>query len=128
MSLFPKQRRFVSEEACEKNRAEQVRMAPQTVAQLHAIGVAPGAPLRLEYFFYSNKATKGAALAAALATKGYSSECRPAADGSASFCITGWSTPIAVRDADVVAWADEMCSLGFEHDCEFDGWGTTPHQ
>jgi len=129
MSLFSKQTgRYVSAEACERNRARQMSMAPQTVAQLQRIGVAPGTALRLEYFFYSDKADKGAALATALLTGGYSAECRPAADGSPSFCITGWSTPIPVQGAEVRAWTSEMCTLGFEHDCEFDGWGTTPKQ
>ena len=28
----------------------------------------------------------------------------------------------------VVAWTEQMCRLGREHDCEFDGWGTNPRQ
>jgi hypothetical protein len=26
--------------------------------------------------------------------------------------------------ASVLNWTETMCRVGFEHDCEFDGWGT----
>jgi regulator of RNase E activity RraB len=130
MGLFRKRQtyRFVSEDALAKNLASQTEMSPQTVAELHRIGVSPCALLRLEYFFYADEKANGEALAAALLAKGYSSECCPAADGSGLFCITGWTTPIAVHDDVVVKWTAEMCQLGFTHDAEFDGWGTTPGQ
>lgn len=44
------------------------------------------------------------------------------------FLYTGW-TPRLTMSADVVqAWVRQMCDLGFKHDCQFDGWGTTPEQ
>ena len=119
---------FVGEDALAKNLANQTEMSPQTVAELYRIGVSPGAMLRLEYFFYADAKANGEALMAALLAKGYSSECCPAADGSGLFCITGWTTPIAVHEDPVVEWTAEMCQLGFTHDAEFDGWGTTPGQ
>jgi hypothetical protein len=33
-----------------------------------------------------------------------------------------------MSNAVVSAWTREMCEIGFAHDCEFDGWGTTPDQ
>jgi regulator of RNase E activity RraB len=38
--------------------------------------------------------------------------------------ITGWITEITIRDAAVLDWTREMCTLGFKYDCAFDGWGT----
>jgi regulator of RNase E activity RraB len=130
MGLFWKKKpeRFVTEKAYEKNLANQIGLAPQTVAALHRIGVSPGSALRLEYFFYAKAKANGEALVSALRGKGYSAECRPAADGSDLFCITGWSTSIAIDDEPVVGWTAEMCRLGLAHDAEFDGWGTTPEQ
>jgi hypothetical protein len=123
-----KSSRFHDEAAFERNLANQMAMAPQTIEQLRGIGVLPEATLRLEYFFYAASRETGDALTSVLHSKGYSSDCRPAADGSATFCITGWSNPLPMDEATVVRWTAEMCRLGFEHDCEFDGWGTTPHQ
>ena len=42
--------------------------------------------------------------------------------------ITGWTTPLEMSANLVLDWVDQMCNLGFEHDCEFDGWGTNPEQ
>ncbi len=130
MGLFWKKKseRFVTQEAFEKILANQTGMVPQTVAELHRIGVSPGAALRLEYFFYAKSKASGEALKAELQGKGYTSECRSSADGSKLFYITGWSTPIVMSEEPVVGWTAEMCRLGFAHDVEFDGWGTTPEQ
>ena len=120
--------RFVEPSAFDRNLAIQMTMAQQTVVQLHEAGMKPGARLRLEYFFYAASRANGEGLARALVDKGYSSECRPAADGSSLFCITGWSVPFAIDQGTAVAWTNDMCGLGYDHDCEFDGWGTNPHQ
>lgn len=130
MGLFWKKKtdRFVTEEAFEKNLANQIRMAPQTVAELYRIGVPPGAALRLEFFFYAKSNANGESLTVALQGKGYSAECQLSADGSELLCITGWSTPIAMYDESVIGWTAEMCRIGRAHDAEFDGWGTTPEQ
>jgi regulator of RNase E activity RraB len=120
--------RLVDQAAYERNLASQTTMAPQTVTQLHEAGMQPRALLRLEYFFYAASRSNGDALARDLLAKGYSSECRPAADGSPLFCITGWSTPFPIDEGSAVAWTTEMCRLGYAHDCEFDGWGTNPDQ
>src|SRR4051812_39807203 len=120
--------RYVDQSAFERILASQTTMAPQTVAELHKAGMPPQALLRLEYFFYASSLSNGEALARDLVGKGYSSECSPAADGGPLFCITGWTTPFAIDEGSAVAWTAEMCRLGFDHDCEFDGWGTNPHQ
>ena len=130
MGLFwkSKTKPFISERASEKNLSKQTRLAPQVVAQLHRVGVRPGAMLRLEYFFYAKSKANGEALRDVLMAKGYSSECRPSAGWGRFFCVTGWTTPIAVVDDPIVTWTAEMCRLGFAHDAEFDGWGTNPKQ
>lgn len=44
------------------------------------------------------------------------------------YIITGWSTKIIMADGIVAEWVNKMCELAYKHDCEFDGWGTTPDQ
>jgi hypothetical protein len=31
-----------------------------------------------------------------------------------------------MNELEVVSWTETMCRIGFEHDAEFDGWGTVP--
>ena len=123
-----KPQRHVSEPAFRENLAKQTTMSPQTVAQLRKHGVTDQANLKLEFFFYTDKEAKGQALAKALADLRYQVECGPAAGDTRLILVTGWTTPINMGEGAVVAWTEKMCRLGYEHDCEFDGWGTNPSQ
>ncbi len=127
--LFGKRnRRFVSEEAFESNLARQASMCSQVLNVLREHGITEQAQLKLEYFFYTDSGHKASALAEALQQKGYSAEHRPSADGSGTLVITGWTTKMPTDETTVVAWTKAMCRLGFEHDCEFDGWDTSLEQ
>ncbi len=123
-----KQSRLIDRDSFERNLASQTAMAPQTVAQLQNAGMRPKANLRLEYFFYAASSSNGEDLARDLKAKGYSAECRRSADGSSLYCITGWTVPFPIDETSTVEWTEEMCRLGYHHDCEFDGWGTNPIQ
>jgi hypothetical protein len=123
-----KPQRYVRESAFRENLAKQTTMSPQTVAQLRKHGVTHEANLKLEFFFYTDHVAKGQALAKSLQDLQYKVECGPAADDSRSVLVTGWTTPLKMSEDSVVAWTEKMCRLGYEHDCEFDGWGTNPSQ
>jgi hypothetical protein len=120
--------RFVSEGEFQSNLSPQTAMAPETLAQLRMHGVTEEKSLRLELFFYTNAEKKAQALAAALEAEGYQVRFGTSASDASRLVITGWTLPIAMVDATVVAWTDRMTRLGYEHDCEFDGWGTNPDQ
>jgi hypothetical protein len=120
---------FVSEAEFESNYERQTKMAPETVGQLRQYGVTPESELRLEYFFYTTSQDKAQALAAVLEAKGYSVEfVGPSASDASQQVITGWTTPMLMETEGVVNWTGDMTRLGYEHDCEFDGWGTNPSQ
>ena len=120
--------RFYSDASHQENRALQARMSPQTLQQLRSYGVTDASELRLEYFFYTDTAAKASALAEVLAKKGYKSGHGESAGDDKMFVVTGWTSPMLMNEKTVVKWTREMCRLGFEHDCEFDGWGTNPTQ
>lgn len=122
------ERRYHTRGACEANVANQARMAPQTVAQLRQLGVTATTQLELEVFFYTDAEPKAAGLDAALARLGYRVRSGPSASGEGRFLVTGWTTRMRMDEAVVVGWTRQMCELGYEHDCEFDGWGTNPDQ
>ena len=121
-------KRFVSRESFESNLVKQVAMAPQTLAQLRNYDVSPEHRLKLEFFFYTNAPSKASSLAEALGKMRYQVGHGPSASDRKLQAITGWSSPIAMQDKVVRDWSKQMCDLGFEHDCEFDGWGTNPRQ
>lgn len=123
-----KQKRFIDEQAHEENRRGQLAMSPATMAQLRAYDVTPETRLRLEFFFYTNTAAKGRSLAQRLSDMGYDATHRRAAQDKRLHLVTGWTTPLTMSDQAVTDWTERMCNLGYECDCEFDGWGTNPAQ
>ena len=125
----PNPKRFLSDAAYQKNLANQLAMTPQTLAELARVGMARDAVLPLEYFFYTNKRERAEELAEALRGLGYSAEARPAApaeDSEDSFLTTGWTTPMPMDEVTVLGWTRNMAQLGFQYDCDFDGWGAHP--
>jgi Regulator of ribonuclease activity B len=119
--------RFVTEAAFQQNLAKQKKMSPMTLAELHKLGVPESKSLRLEYFFYTDTEAKAQSLAASLKKLQYDAKSEPSAGNARQFLVTGWSAPIRMSEQDVVSWTDQMCRLGFEHDADFDGWGTSPN-
>jgi len=92
------------------------------------MGVTDERQLKLEYFFYTNTKEKAAALAQKLTDLGYAGGFDYAATNKKEFVIKGWTSPMKMDDKTVLDWTASMCDLGREHDCDFDGWGTTPEQ
>lgn len=128
-NLFKKKNsQFISEEQNKDNLASQLNMSPQTVEQLRDLGINEDRELKLEYFFYTNSPEKAEALSKELSGMGYGSEFGQAAHDKRIQIVTGWSSPLKMTTAKVLEWTESMCHAGFKHDCEFDGWGTTPEQ
>jgi hypothetical protein len=120
--------RFQTDDAYAQNRARQLAMTPQTIAQLREYGVTDHSQLKLEYFFYTNAKEKAAALARRLADMGYAGRHDNSASDKKQFVVSGWTTPMKMDDQTVLDWTSRMCEAGHDHDCEFDGWGTNPQQ
>jgi hypothetical protein len=121
-------KRFVPTGTFEANLRKQLAMTPQTVAELRALGVTTDTSLRLEFFFYTDTADKALALKSSLAELKYEVEQKVSASDTKLRVVTGWSTAIQMKDDVVLAWTEQMCRIGFSHDCDFDGWGTNPTQ
>lgn len=121
-------KRFVAPGTFEADLRKQLAMTPQTVAQLRSLGVTTETSLRLEFFFYTDTTDKAVALTSALAELKYEVEQKVSASDKNLRVITGWSTAMQMKDNVVLAWTEQMCRIGFSHDCDFDGWGTNPTQ
>ncbi|SEL94271.1 ribonuclease E inhibitor RraB [Parapedobacter koreensis] len=128
--LKPKSKsgQFVTEVAFNRNRDKQMQMATQTLDQLRKVNVPVGKELKLEYFFYTNTAEKAERLANEIGKLNYSVRYGISAGDKKLFIITGWTTEMEMADDVVTQWTKHMCELGYQFDCEFDGWGTDPNQ
>src|SRR5213593_749761 len=112
--------RFQTDEAYTENRAKQLAMTPQTLAQLRKDEVTDQTLRKLEYFFYTNTKEKAAALAQKLADMGYTASYDHSASDKKQFVVTGWTSRMMMDDQTVLDWTGRMCDAGHEHDCEFD--------
>ena len=128
MNLFSrfgkKGNRFISEAVFKKNISSQLTMSPQTLEALRAHGVKDSDLKKLEFFFYTNTEAKAAALASTLMAKKYEVEYGISAGDDNNYLVTGWTTPLQMDMVTVLDWTKAMCELGYENDCDFDGWGT----
>ncbi|MBK9176245.1 MAG: ribonuclease E inhibitor RraB [Flavobacteriales bacterium] len=116
--------RFVQEEAFKQNLALQSRTTHRTLDELGKRGVGPERMKKVEFFFYSNKLTKVQELVRDLKQLGYDAEARASASGDGTFIATGWTQPVSMAEDAMVEWTERMCTLGYQRDCDFDGWGT----
>jgi hypothetical protein len=121
-------RRYVTEQAFQKNLRNQLAGSPRTLEQLLKLGVPRESCLRLEVFFYSDSEERAQNLAGHLSESGYEVSCQPSAHDERLWLVNGWSTPVRMTETSVLEWTGSMCRVGFDHDCKFDGWGTFPDQ
>lgn len=122
-------KRYVSDSALKSSLAKQSEMNSQTLAQLKNYGVNSDSELKLEFFFYTNEQDKASNLAIDLKALDYEIETVNKAVGDEKlWIVSGWTTKIKMDINSVTDWTTKMCNLGFEHDCDFDGWGTNPDQ
>jgi hypothetical protein len=120
--------RYVSENGFQKNLAKQTAMSPQTLKELREFEVTDETRLELEFFFYTNTQKKAVALSEALKKLRYSIEVGPSPDNKREYLITGWTKKMEMSENTLTEWTRRMCRLGFDLDCEFDGWATSPEQ
>lgn len=133
MGLFSffgsKDSRYVSESTFKKSVVKQKEMNSQTLTQLSKYGVDDKSQLSLEFFFYTDKQDKASNLAIELKKLNYGLETVDKSAGDPKiWVITGWTTPIKMDIGSVTNWTEKMCQIGFDNDCDFDGWGTNPDQ
>jgi len=128
-SFFGKDERYISESTFKKNVQKQKEMSGQTLSQLSKYGVGGDSELSLEFFFYTDDQNKANDLAIELKKLNYSIDTVDKSAGDPKlWAVTGWTTQIQMNIASVTKWTEQMCRIGFENDCDFDGWGTNPDQ
>ncbi|GGB16256.1 MULTISPECIES: ribonuclease E inhibitor RraB [Mucilaginibacter] len=119
---------FVSAEAFSEKSAIQINMLPVLMEKLRELNVDEDRELMLEFFFYTNTYQKAQIFAQELSNLSYQVKFGVSEGDKKLFIITGWSDKVKMKEAVVASWINQMCSLAYKFDCEFDGWGTIPDQ
>ena len=90
-------------------------------------GVTETDHLKLEFAFFTNDVDKAESLKKALAIRSdYSID--EITRVKKLWRLTGWSNKIRMDIDSLNHWTFDMCKIGFDNDCKFDGWGTFPEK
>ena len=123
-----KNKRFVSEEEAQNDLVPgQIASNYPLIELLRQHGVTENDELKLEFAFFTNDKTKAESLKAALGSRS-NYEVAEVDKTKKLWRLTGWSSKIKMDIDSVNHWTFDMCKIGFDHDCKFDGWGTFPEK
>lgn len=129
-ALFPldgnAQTQFVTEKAYKSNVLKQLKLTSGTLAELRKKNVIETTELKLEYFFYTNAVKKAKELSDQLQIFGYGAGVKKTPDNQKLYLITGLSSKMKMSEKLLREWTKVMCDLGYEFDCEFKSWKTSP--
>lgn len=121
--LKPKQKKqFVSEIDFITNLNRQSHLAIETLVQLRELHIEEEDKLKIDYFFYTNTAEKSQAIAKEMQKRNYLVTYEAMPNTKNLFVVKGQSNGIQMMHEVLKQWATGMCELGYQCDCNFDGW------
>lgn len=92
---------------------------------MHKLADEEEKKLPVEFFFYTNSIEKAKGLVSEIVKLQYEVYgYKPCSYDASRFAITGCTPAIKMNEKAMAAWVEKMCELGYQYDCQFDGWGT----
>lgn len=123
-SFLKSNKRFVSEKQLLENIRNQKSMNEETLFEFREYGIDENTTRILEFYFFSNDVLKLEQLKAALLNmncKELQLEKDP--ESKKHWALFGETNPMKMELSTINNWTKSLCEIGFEYDCEFDGWG-----
>jgi len=114
----------MSEESLKWTIKHQFEANVKTLDQLNRLGITNDSRLKLQFFYCTNRLSKAKNLKQALEQMNYLVESIDRTSKDRIWVISGWSNKISMDPGSLTSWTKLMIHLGYEYDCEFDGWGT----
>ena len=115
-----KWKKFINESQHTKNLECQLKETAAILKRLNFSGITPQTKLRIDFTFLTNKEKKTSYLKSALEFKKYVTH--PPQKNNKEWELTGRTPEIKMDIKTIKNWVYTMCTIGFEHDCEFKGW------
>ncbi len=100
----------------------QVESIPKILSQIRKAGIGEDRELNLEYFFYTNTLQKAQEFSNNLLKLGYDAHFGAAVGEKNAFVVKGFTPKLRMSSSALANWAKNMCELGYQYDCDFDGW------
>ncbi len=123
-SFIKYNKRFVSEKLLQENIRSQHAMNEETLFEFNEYGIDKNSERKLEFFFVSNDKLKLEQLKAALVFLNYKELIlEKDMQSKKNWVLFGETNPIKMEIYTINNWTKSLCEVGFEYDCNFDGWG-----
>jgi Regulator of ribonuclease activity B len=120
--FFSRKERFVSTLELEQNKLYQNDMTLKMLSELEKQGITNKNVLKLEFYFRTNSIAKAESLSDELKKINYTTHFNRNSENNISILITGWTDEIPINEKTVQQWTIKMCDIGFQADCDFEGW------
>lgn len=124
LNLKPDKAKFVSEKDFKENISSQDHKTSHVMNLMWEFNLTNDRKSKIEFFFYGDTKEKAEQLATELEKLNY--EVFIYKQGK-RFSISGLTLKMNIEDEMINYWSKHMCQIGYEFDCEFDGWGMLVH-
>lgn len=123
-SFLKSNKRFVSEKQLQENIQNQQSMNEETLFEFSEYGIDENATRILEFYFFSNDVLMLEQLKNALQKLNYKElQLEKDPESKKHWALYGETNPMNMELNTINNWTKSLCEIGFEYDCEFDGWG-----
>lgn len=117
--------RFFTKEHRDESLQMQPMLNKRAMGLMKDYGGKPNPVQGVEFFFYSDEEAKANNLAIELNKLGYTVyDVHPPEQEGKNWSIIGCIPPVPMGGNKFDKWTEQMIQLGYECDCQFDGWGT----
>ena len=114
-----------TEDSYRSKLAKQLAMNEMTLARLRELGLTDETEVQLDFLYYASNESDAEGLRAFLIDEtDYEVEVHPQTDGSGQWVVSGHTQKTTISKEILDEWVNWLVAAGFDHECEFDGWGT----
>ena len=106
--------------------AKQLAMNEKTLARLRELGLTDETEVQLNFLYYAPNESDAEDLWSFLIEEtDYEVGIHPEANSSGQWIVSGHTQKTTISKEILDEWVEWMIAAGFDHHCEFDGWGTS---
>ena len=106
--------------------AKQIAMNEKTWARLRELGLTDKTEVQLDFLYYASTESDAEGLRVFLVDEtDYEVGVHPEANSGGRWIVSGHTQKTTISKEVLDEWVDWMVAAGFDHQCEFDGWGTS---
>src|SRR4030095_801388 len=115
--------RFFTEDQFKSDLAKMEIFNNEKLKQLSQYGVTDGSGISMDFYFATDDSLKAQQLAEELESLNYhANRIHPSSNNKNLWVLSASSSRVNMDIQLLNTWTQSVCSLGYKHDCECNGW------